>query len=300
MYYKVKFHLFVSVVTGLVLTVIPVSAQTTNIDMSNDAKLLVRQLEMEASMKSMEEFSKKESTAAKEECDQSARILQQTLDRFYDCAPGLATRMAEWVAIRATIEVGGQAIFKNGNDSIYKNITKQMTQRMFTLPNAASMPGDVVWRRFKDAFIRAEKAFLGSSRISGVEDLLNTAMGATEGEATAVKGAVDRLGGGKDGNGILGEGFFKNDKLAKGYRDEVERVIDDVLQMHSSWVPSADKESYYQKKLQELNKLYARVRGSDWVDFILESEQTDRMNINNEYQKILDKSSIGRSNSTKW
>ena len=46
--------MFVSVLTGLVLAVMPVSAQTTNIDMSNDTKLLMRQMEMEASMKSIE------------------------------------------------------------------------------------------------------------------------------------------------------------------------------------------------------------------------------------------------------
>lgn len=74
------------------------------------------------------------------------------------------------------------------------------------------------------------------------------------------------------------------------------RIIDDVMQIHSSWVPSADKESFYQKKLNELNRLYAHVRGSDWIDFILESEQTDRMNINEEYRKILDKSFSGRKN----
>ena len=158
---------FVSVLTGLVLAVMPVSAQTTNIDMSNDTKLLMRQMEMEASMKSIEESSRKESASSKDEYLQSVEILQQTLDRFFDCAPGLTTRMKEWMTIRASIEVAGKTIFKNGNDSIYKNLTKMMNRRMFTLPDAATMPGDMVWRRYKDAFIRTEKAFLGTSRIEG-------------------------------------------------------------------------------------------------------------------------------------
>ena len=90
---------FVSVLTGLVLAVMPVSAQTTNIDMSNDTKLLMRQMEMEASMKSIEESSRKESASSKDEYLQSVEILQQTLDRFFDCAPGLTTRMKEWMTI---------------------------------------------------------------------------------------------------------------------------------------------------------------------------------------------------------
>ena len=151
---------FVSVLTGLVLAVMPVSAQTTNIDMSNDTKLLM-----------IEESSRKESASSKDEYLQSVEILQQTLDRFFDCAPGLTTRMKEWMTIRASIEVAGKTIFKNGNDSIYKNLTKMMNRRMFTLPDAATMPGDMVWRRYKDAFIRTEKAFLGTSRIEGIEDL---------------------------------------------------------------------------------------------------------------------------------
>ena len=267
---------FVSVLTGLVLAVMPVSAQTTNIDMSNDTKLLMRQMEMEASMKSIEESSRKESASSKDEYLQSVEILQQTLDRFFDCAPA------------------GKTIFKNGNDSIYKNLTKMMNRRMFTLPDAATMPGDMVWRRYKDAFIRTEKAFLGTSRIEGIEDLLDTAAGMTEG--ASIKSAIDMMGSGKNGNGILDEGFLKSDKLTEGYKKEVGRIIDDVMQIHSSWVPSADKESFYQKKLNELNRLYAHVRGSDWIDFILESEQTDRMNINEEYRKILDKSFSGRKN----
>ena len=287
---------FVSVLTGLVLAVMPVSAQTTNIDMSNDTKLLMRQMEMEASMKSIEESSRKESASSKDEYLQSVEILQQTLDRFFDCAPGLTTRMQEWMTIRASIEVAGKTIFKNGNDSIYKNLTKMMNRRMFTLPDAATMPGDMVWRRYKDAFIRTEKAFLGTSRIEGIEDLLDTAAGMTEGEAASIKSAIDMMGSGKNGNGILDEGFLKSDKLTEGYKKEVGRIIDDVMQIHSSWVPSADKESFYQKKLNELNRLYAHVRGSDWIDFILESEQTDRMNINEEYRKILDKSFSGRKN----
>lgn len=287
---------FVSVLTGLVLAVMPVSAQTTNIDMSNDTKLLMRQMEMEASMKSIEESSRKESASSKDEYLQSVEILQQTLDRFFDCAPGLTTRMKEWMTIRASIEVAGKTIFKNGNDSIYKNLTKMMNRRMFTLPDAVTMPGDMVWRRYKDAFIRTEKAFLGTSRIEGIEDLLDTAAGMTEGEAASIKSPIDMMGSGKNGNGILDEGFLKSDKLTEGYKKEVGRIIDDVMQIHSSWVPSADKESFYQKKLNELNRLYAHVRGSDWIDFILESEQTDRMNINEEYRKILDKSFSGRKN----
>ena len=34
--------------------------------------------------------------------------------------------MKEWMTIRASIEVAGKTIFKNGNDSIYKNLTKMM------------------------------------------------------------------------------------------------------------------------------------------------------------------------------
>ena len=287
---------FVSVLTGLVLAVMPVSAQTTNIDMSNDTKLLMRQMEMEASMKSIEESSRKESASSKDESLQSVEILQQKLDRFFDCAPGLTTRMKEWMTIRASIEVAGKTIFKNGNDSIYKNLTKMMNRRMFTLPDAATMPGDMVWRRYKDAFIRTEKAFLGTSRIEGIEDLLDTAAGMTEGEAASIKSAIDMMGSGKNGNGILDEGFLKSDKLTEGYKKEVGRIIDDVMQIHSSWVPSADKESFYQKKLNELNRLYAHVRGSDWIDSSMYPEQTDRMNINEEYRKILDKSFSGRKN----
>ena len=151
------------------------------------------------------------------------------------------------------------------------------------------MPGDVVWRRYKDAFIRAEKSFLGTSSLEGLEDLVNTAMGVTEGEATSVLGAVNRLGGKKDGKGLLPEKYLSNENLTQIYSDEVNRIIEDVKQMRNSWVPSADKEAFYQKKIQELNKLYAQVRGANWVDFILESETTDRMNINEEYQKLLDK-----------
>ena len=50
--------------------------------MSNDTKLLMRQMEMEASMKSIEESSRKESASSKDEYLQSVEILQQTLDRF--------------------------------------------------------------------------------------------------------------------------------------------------------------------------------------------------------------------------
>ena len=300
---------FVSVLTGLVLAVMPVSAQTTNIDMSNDTKLLMRQMEMEASMKSIEESSRKESASSKDEYLQSVEILQQTLDRFFDCAPGLTTRMKEWMTIRASIEVAGKTIFKNGNDSIYKNLTKMMNRRMFTLPDAATMPGDMVWRRYKDAFIRTEKAFLGTSRITrgprsekaqAMKQLLEEVAGLPvvlwDERRTTIDAHQILMGSGKNGNGILDEGFLKSDKLTEGYKKEVGRIIDDVMQIHSSWVPSADKESFYQKKLNELNRLYAHVRGSDWIDFILESEQTDRMNINEEYRKILDKSFSGRKN----
>ena len=113
------------------------------------------------------------------------------------------------MTIRASIQVAGKTIFNNGNDSIYKNLTKMMNRRMFTLPDAATMPGDMVWRRYKDAFIRTEKAFLGTSRIEGIEDLLDTAAGMTEGEAASIKSAIDMMGSGKNGNGILDEGMLQ-------------------------------------------------------------------------------------------
>lgn len=276
---------FIGLCFGLMPTSMPVSAQVINVDMSNDSKLLIRKLEMESSLKSIEESSAKENRASKEEYEQSLKVFEQTLDKFYDCAPGLTARMTEWSAIRGVIEMTGKQMFKHGNDSIYKKMLKRITDRMFTMPEAATMPGDVVWRRYKDAFIRAEKAFLGSSELSGIEDLLGTASGVVEGELTSIKGTVDRLGNGENGKGILEEGYISNEKLTEGFRKEVARIIDDVKLMHDSWVSSADKESYYQKKLQELNRLYAQIRGANWVDFILESEKTDRMNINEEVRK---------------
>ena len=51
----------------------------------------------------------------------------------------------------------------------------------------------MVWRRYKDAFIRTEKAFLGTSRIEGIEDLLDTAAGMTEGEAASIKSPIDMM-----------------------------------------------------------------------------------------------------------
>ncbi len=273
-----------------------VSAQSINVDMSNNTDLIIRAAEMEASLKIIEESSAKENRESKTEYEQSVKVFEQTLYKFYDCAPGMSSRMTEWAAIRGGIEVAGKTMFKDGNDSIYKNLCKKINKRMFTLPDAADMPGDVIWRRYKDAFIRAEKAFLGTSQLAGIEDIVNTVAGATEGEIASIMGSVDKLGGGKDVKGILSEGVLSDEKLDKAFREEVLRIIEDVKVMHSSWIPSADKETYYQKKLQELNKLYAHVRGADWVDFILESEKTDRMNINEEYRKILDggKKSGGR------
>lgn len=278
------FFMFLGLYGGQVPVFSPASAQTINVDMSNDSKLIAREAEIAASLKSIEESSVKENRASKDEYDQSVKMLELTLDRFYDCAPGLKARMAEWSALRGAMEVAARKMFTHGNDSICTKLLKRITDRMFTLPEAADMPGDVVWRRFKDPFIRAEKAFLGSSELDGIEDLLDTASGIVDGDVSSVAGAVDRLGS-KDAKGILSVGYLSDEKLAEGFRDEVKRIIEDVKLMHSSWVPSADKESFYQKKLQELNRLYAHLRGSNWVDFILESEKTDRMNINREVVK---------------
>ncbi|WP_368339131.1 hypothetical protein, partial [Parabacteroides merdae] len=88
---------------------------------------------------------------------------------------------------------------------------------------------------------------------------------------------------------ILQEGYLASETLSKGFRDEVDGIIEDVRQMSNSWVPSADKDLYYQEKLKELNRLFADVKGMNWVDYILETEKTDRMNINEEVKKITER-----------
>lgn len=272
-----------------VLSHLPAAAQTTNIDAANNTLLLARSLEMEASLKSIDKSAGKEMQDSFNEKIQSDKLLEQTLQRFYDCAPCLDRRMIDWTALRTAIAGAWTVIARNGNDSIYKKITKKVYDRMFTLPEAADMPGDVVWRKYKDVFIRAEKAFLGTSRMDGIRDIFDVAAGVTNGELSAIKGTVSQIAGSGSSEGILQEGYLASETLSKGFRDEVDGIIEDVRQMSNSWVPSADKDLYYQEKLKELNRLFADVKGMNWVDYILETEKTDRMNINEEVKKITER-----------
>ena len=267
------------------------SAQLINNDAGKNALLAARYAAMEAALAETLQAAREEEENATTEMQKADELLKQTLARLIDRAPGYKQRLKDWAEIEALLTGTCVLVFKHDNASVWKDQIAQIRKKLFVLPDAADVKGDVVWRRYKNQFIRLEKALLGKSELEGIEDLVDSAEGVVAGEVGGIAAnLMQRIQGmsNKKTTGLIEAGYIANQVIEDAYTEDLHRIIEDVKAMHNSWVSSADKDKFYSMKLTELNRLYGLARRGNWVDYILSSESVDRKVISDDYRRLID------------
>ena len=75
--------------------------------------------------------------------------------------------------------------------------------------------------------------------------------------------------------------------MRKAFMAEAENIMLQVVQMHNSWVPSADKRVFYDTKRQELISLAGNVRKGFSIDYVIGNGTRDQDLIWDDYSRYL-------------
>ena len=271
------------------------NGQTINIDTETNTRMLARYAETEAILAGMAVGAKEEASLATKERSMADSLMNYSVERMFDYAPGLLYRADEWLVIEAKMVVLGKAIkilYEEASDTMFVNTMKELRKR-FVEPNASkTIPGDVVWRDYLEFFHTAEKTLVGTDKFEGIMAAYEQVQGFLNGEiASGLNMALSAIGDKQKVNEeekpLFETDFIKDRELKEAYRLEVENILDQVVQMHRSWVPSADKRAFYEKKKAEILGFTSGLQRGSALDFLLESEKKGRPVITEDYERYL-------------
>lgn len=277
---------------GLVVWSSVLLGQKINHDYRTSNMMLARFAETEAQLGIIAAETATQQKAAHEERLRADTLMEQTIARFFDYAPGIVKRGEVWVSIEGLLTAGSTIVFKDDRDTILKNKLKEIRIRFISPDKVKTVPGDMVWREYMDFFKQAEKVLIGTNHFGGIvgayEQIQGFASGNVANIGSTVLNRVQQKGQSSESQQpLLQSSYIKDDAMRKAFYAEAENIILQVVQMHNAWVPSADKRIFYDAKKQELLALAGSVRKGFTIDYVKGSETQGREVITDDYNRYL-------------
>ena len=266
--------------------------QKINHDYSTSSTMLARFAETEAQLGLIAVETASQSKAAHEERLRADTLMNQTIERFFDYAPGIVRRGEVWASIEGLLTAGSSIVFKDNRDTILTNKLKEIRVRFISPDKVKTVPGDMVWREYMAFFKQAEKVLIGTNHFGGIvgtyEQIQGFASGNVATIGTTVLNKVQQKGQSADEQKpLLQSNIFKDEAMRQAFYTEAENIVKQVVDMHNAWVPSADKRVFYENKKQELQALAGSVRKGFSIDYVKGTEQSGREVITDDYDRYL-------------
>ncbi|MGM9798582.1 MAG: hypothetical protein ACI3ZY_13625 [Parabacteroides sp.] len=270
--------------------------QKINHDFQTSTIMLARFAETTAQLEVIAAETASQQKASRQERLKADTLMEQTINRFFDYAPGIVERTEVWALIEGLLTAGKDIAFKDGQDTILTKKLKEIRVRFISPDKAKTIPGDRVWRDYMDFFKQAEKVLTGTNHFGGIvgayEQIQGFASGNVANIGSAVLNKVQQKGTKKeDEKPLLTSDYIKDATMRKAFYTEAENIILQVVRMHKSWVPSADKRTFYDTKRQELMALAGSVRKGFSLDYVIGSDAKGQSKwrdlINEDYGKYL-------------
>lgn len=280
------------VIIGLLVWSMGVSGQQTNRDYKTNMVMLARFAETKAQLELLAVEAATQQKAARDERLKADSLMEYSINRFFDYAPGIIERGKVWVTIEGLMKAGSSLVFKDGMDTVLTNKMKEIRIRFISPDKVKTVPGDLVWREYMDFFKRAEKALTGTDHFGGIiatyEQIQGFASGNVASIGTTVLNKVQQKGqDNEEQKPLLKSDYIKDETMRKAFMAEAENIMLQVVQMHNSWVPSADKRVFYDTKRQELISLAGNVRKGFSIDYVIGNGNRDQDLIWDDYSRYL-------------